>query len=131
MNITEQVKQLIANGKTQEAIEWLQHILKDKDTNLLNQTYLLEGQYKDLVKKMQLGLQDTITDVNRINFALLNLCDEIDKASIKTPKLSSDYEQTISVEDTKHTSNIALIAFVIITFLVIAIVIALIYVSKK
>ena len=79
MNITEEVKELIANGKTEEALEWLQSILKEKDTNLLNQTYLLQSQYKDIQKRLRLGLQDASTEVNRINFTLLTICDDVEK----------------------------------------------------
>lgn len=72
----EKVKTLISEGKTQQAIDLLQKILTDKNTELLNQTFLLEGQYKDLQKKMQLGLQDASTELNRINFTLLSVCDD-------------------------------------------------------
>ena len=72
----EKVKTLISEGKTQQAIDLLQKILTDKNTELLNQTFLLEGQYKELQKKMQLGLQDAQTELNRINFTLLSVCDD-------------------------------------------------------
>lgn len=72
----DKVKNLISDGKTQEAIDLLQEILKDKDKPLLNQTLLLEGQLKELQRKMQLGLQDASADLNRINFTLLSVCDD-------------------------------------------------------
>ena len=126
MNITEQVKELIADGKTQEALDWLQQILKDKDTNLLNQTYLLEGQYKDFLQKMRLGMEDASTDLNRINFTLLSICDDVEKAGITGSKLKTPQQ-----DETKSTSNIALIAFGIITLLAILIVIGIIYFGNK
>ena len=72
----DKVKTLISDGRTQEAIDLLQEILKDKDKPLLNQTLLLEGQLKELQRKMQLGLQDATADLNRINFTLLSVCDD-------------------------------------------------------
>jgi hypothetical protein len=86
MNITEKVKELIANGKTEEALEWLQSILKEKDTNLLNQTYLLQSQYIDIQKRLRLGLQDASTELQRVNFTLLTICDDIEKAGISGEK---------------------------------------------
>ncbi len=75
--LLDKVKKLISDGKTQEALDLLQEILKNKDKTLLNQTFLLEGQLKELQKKMQLGMQDAQADWNRINFTLLSLCDDI------------------------------------------------------
>ena len=72
----QKVKTLISDGKTQQAIDLLQEILKDKDVPLLNQTLLLEGQLKELQRKMQLGLQDASSELNRINFTLLSVCDD-------------------------------------------------------
>ena len=72
----QKVKTLISNGKTQQAIDLLQEILKDKDLPLLNQTLLLEGQLKDLQRKMELGLEGATSELNRINFTLLSVCDD-------------------------------------------------------
>jgi Effector-associated domain 11 len=91
MNITEEVKELIGNGKTEEALEWLQSILKEHDKDLLNQTYLLQTQYKDVQNRVRLGLQDASTELNRINFTLLTICDDVEKvvnASDIKPKRS-------------------------------------------
>ena len=79
MTLTDKVKNLISDGKTQQALDLLQEFLKDRDAELLNQSYLLESQYKDLEKKMQLGLQDAASELNRVNFSLLNMCDEAEK----------------------------------------------------
>lgn len=73
----EKVKSLISDGKTQQALDLLQEILKNRDKALLNQTFLLESQLKELQRKMQLGLQDAQSDLNRINFTLLSLCDDV------------------------------------------------------
>ena len=88
MSLTDKIKNLIADGKTQQAVDMLQVFLKERsgnDPQLLNQSLLLEGQFKELQKKVQLGLEDATADLNRINFSLLNLCDEAEML-VKTTK---------------------------------------------
>jgi hypothetical protein len=79
MSLTDKIKNLISDGKTQQAVDMLQAFLKEHggaDHQLLNQTLLLENQYKEVLKKAQLNIEDTRADINRINYSLLNLCDE-------------------------------------------------------
>jgi Effector-associated domain 11 len=127
MNITEEVKELIANGKTEEALEWLQSILKEKDTNLLNQTYLLQSQYKDIQKRLRLGLQDASTEVNRINFTLLTICDDVEKVVN-----ASDIKPYTSLNSpSSDKSSLAIWVFVVIVLIAFALIIAVIYLSPK
>ncbi len=93
------VKSLISEGKTQQAIDLLQEILKDKDNQLLNQTFLLEGQHKELQRKMQLGLQDASAELNRINFTLLSLCDD----ATNLPNIGDDADEKPFTDDEKPT----------------------------
>jgi Effector-associated domain 11 len=131
MNITEEVKELIANGKTEEALEWLQTILKEKDTNLLNQTYLLQSQYIDIQKRLRLGLQDASTDLQRVNFTLLTICDDVEKAGITGEKKRVGAEVK---NDTKSEIASSLKTtywiFGIIVFIAIASIAALVIYSK-
>lgn len=83
MNITDDVKRLIGDGKTQQAIDMLQEIVEGRDTDLLNQTLLLESQFKDLQRKMQLGLEDANAEINRIKNTLLILCDDVEKMNLE------------------------------------------------
>ena len=98
MSLTDKIKNLIADGKTQQAVDMLQVFLKERsgnDPQLLNQSLLLEGQFKELQKKVQLGLEDATADLNRINFSLLNLCDEAEtlvKTTDKNAEKATDTE---------------------------------------
>jgi hypothetical protein len=125
----QKVKTLISEGKTQQAIDLLQAILKDKDNQLLNQTLLLEGQYRDLQKKMQLGLQDASTELNRINFTLLSVCD--DASSL--PNIGDDADEKPFTDDDKPTGLLAnpLAIFGILTAIAIATIVGFVVFSKK
>jgi hypothetical protein len=126
MNITEEVKELIANGKTEEALEWLQSILKEKDTNLLNQTYLLQSQYIDIQKRLRLGLQDASVELQRVNFTLLTICDDVEKAGI-----SGGNKPTHTIDSpSKDKSSLALWVFGIASLIAIGIVVGVVYISQ-
>jgi Effector-associated domain 11 len=119
MRLTDKVKSLIADGKTLQAVDMLQTFLKanSKEKQLLNQTFLLEGQYKELQKKMQLGLEDATADLNRINYSLLNLCDE---AEVLTENEDKKAENEAITEGDKSLSNaLKIFGIIIIVFLVI------------
>jgi hypothetical protein len=100
MSLSDTVKSLIADGKTQEAIDFLQKFLKDKDSTLLNQTYLLEAQYKDLMQKIRVGLQDSTTEFNRINYSLLMIGDDAEKLNTNSAK--DTITKTIEIEKTDN-----------------------------
>lgn len=114
MDISDKIKELIADGKTLDAIDALQAFLKDKDENLLNQTYLLESQFKDIQKKMRLNLQETSVELNRINFTILDLADDI--RGIKGNKVVEKEAEPDEKEEKTDTSNLkyALIIFAIL-----------------
>jgi hypothetical protein len=119
MRLTDKIKNLIADGKTLQAVDMLQTFLKEnsKGNELLNQTFLLEGQYKELQKKMQLGLEDATADLNRINYSLLNLCDEVETLAVNAEIKEENADIT---EVDKSISNTAKIfSGIIIVFLII------------
>ncbi len=82
---TDSIKSLISEGKTLEALDKLQALLMKNDVSRYNQTLLLESQYRELVKKQQLGLEDNSVEINRINLALLGICDEIKQNTPAVP----------------------------------------------
>ncbi len=125
----EKVKSLISDGRTQEAIDLLQEILKDKDKPLLNQTLLLEGQLKELQRKMQLGLQDATADLNRINFTLLSVCDD----AFNLSNIGDDAPDNPFSDDEKPTGLLAnpLAIFGIIAAIGIAIVMGIVVLGNK
>jgi hypothetical protein len=126
MRLTDKIKNLIADGKTLQAVDMLQTFLKahSTDNQLLNQTFLLEGQFKDLQKKMQLGLEDAAADLNRINYSLLNLCDEAEVLSEKT-------ENDAITEGSNNLSMNPLVIFGVIAAVAILTIIGLVYLNKS
>lgn len=131
MSLTDKIKNLIADGKTQQAVDMLQAFLKEKsggDHQLLNQTLLLEGQYKELQKKVQLGLQDASGDINRINFSLLNLCDEAEGLVTEADKKA---EIAADTEGSKNLSMNPLVIFGVIAAVAILTVVGLLFLNKN
>ena len=120
MDISDKIKQLISESKTQEALDTLQHFLKDKDQNLLNQTFLLESQFKDVQKKIGLGVLDAVSEINRINFTLLSLCDDV-------RKLPNEREAEILEAEPSGLLANPLIIFAVIAVVAIGIIICLVY----
>ena len=93
----DKIKNLISDGKTQQAVDMLQDLLKQKggnDPELLNKTLLLEGQYKDLKTKALLAVEDVSADINRINFSLLTLCDQAEGVIAETEKTEEKTAET-------------------------------------
>jgi hypothetical protein len=130
MNLTDKIKNLIADGKTQQAVDMLQVFLKERsgnDPQLLNQSLLLEGQFKELQKKVQLGLEDATADLNRINFSLLNLCDEAETL-VKTTE--NDAEKASDTEGAQNASMNPLVIFGVIAAIAILTIIGLLFLNK-
>jgi hypothetical protein len=130
MSLTDKIKNLIADGKTQQAVDMLQTFLKEKggdDHQLLNQTLLLEGQFKDLQKKVQLGLEDASGDLNRINFSLLNMCDEAELLVTETEKKAEIESDT---EGSKNTPLNTLIILGVIVAVVLLVVFGYLFLNK-
>ena len=130
MSLTDKIKNLIADGKTQQAVDMLQVFLKERsgnDPQLLNQSLLLEGQFKELQKKVQLGLEDATADLNRINFSLLNLCDEAETL-VKTTE--NDAEKAADTEGSKNASMNPLVIFGVIATIAILTILGLVFLNK-
>ena len=130
MSLTDKIKNLIADGKTQQAVDMLQVFLKDRsgnDPQLLNQSLLLEGQFKELQKKVQLGLEDATADLNRINFSLLNLCDEAETLVKTTEK---DAEKAADTEGSQNASMNPLVIFGVIAAIAILTIVGLLFLNK-
>ena len=137
MSLTDKIKNLIADGKTQQAVDMLQVFLKERsgnDPQLLNQTFLLEGQFKELQKKVQLGLEDATADLNRINFSLLNLCDEAEtlvktteNAAEKAAEVIARHEAT---EGAQNPSMNPLVIFGVIAAIAILTIVGLLFLNK-
>lgn len=73
--VSETVKYLISIGKTEKVFSILKEEYKNQKY-ILNKVLLLESQYKKIREESTLHLKDTSYDLNRLNLALLNFCDE-------------------------------------------------------
>jgi Effector-associated domain 11 len=121
MSTINNIKQLISEGKTKEALDTFQTLLEGSGREEFNQSLLLESQYNDAIKKMQLGLVDANAEVSRINFALLNLCDQVNILEIRSQ--ASSKQANKEEEKPKDTSIInPLILFAILVVVALAIV---------
>jgi hypothetical protein len=127
MSLTDNIKNLISDGKTQQAIDMLQAFLKEKggaDHQLLNQALLLENQFNEFQKSAQLGLEEGKGDLHRINYSLLNLCDEAESLVTEAEKKAAKEADT---EGSKNLSMNPLVIFGIIAAVAILTVIALVF----
>ncbi len=124
MDVTDKVKNLISEGRTQEAIDQLQHFLVGKDADLMNQTILLESQFKEMTQKKSLGDGDAEIEINRINYMLLSLCDDAKKRYV-IPVPDDDLEEK---DEAKAAFSVnPLLVFVIILVLGIGVVLILVF----
>ena len=123
----EKIKNLISDGKTQQAVDMLQDLLKQKggsDPELYNKTLLLEGQYKDLKAKALLAVEDVSADMNRINFSLLTLCDQAENLVAETEKTE---EKEVDTEGSQNASMNPLVIFGVIAAIAILTILGLIF----
>lgn len=130
MGITDKVKSLISEGRTQDAIDQLQRFLAGKDADLMNQTILLESQFKEMTQKKILGDGDAEIEINRINYTLLSLCDDAKKRYVvAVPDDDDDFEEK---NETKASFAVnPLLVFVIILVLGIGVVLILVFGSDS
>ena len=129
MEIIDKVKNLISEGRTQDAIDQLQHFLAGKDADLMNQTILLESQFKEMTQKKILGDGDAEIEINRINYTLLSLCDDAKKRYV-VPVLDND-DDFEEKKGAKAVSSVnPLLAFVIILVLGIGLILILVFGSN-
>ena len=120
MSTINNIKQLISEGKTKEALDTFQTLLEGSGREEFNQSLLLESQYMEVIKKAQLGLMDANVEVSRINFALLSLCDQVDILEIRDNKKD---KPTTEADKSNNKSIInALVLFIIFVVIVLAIV---------
>ncbi len=80
MSTLNEVKGLVSEGKTEEAIDLLQSILESKnDDETLNTVLLLESRYKTYKRKELAEVTLSRTELNDINDAILVLCSDLKK----------------------------------------------------
>jgi Effector-associated domain 11 len=120
MSTINNIKQLISEGKTKEALDTFQTLLEGSGREEFNQSLLLESQYNEAIKKMQLGLVDANAEVSRINFALLSLCDQVDILEIRAQASNkSNLKEEEKIKDTSIVNPLILFAILVVVALAI------------
>jgi Effector-associated domain 11 len=125
MSTINNVKQLISEGKTKEALDTFQTLLEGSGRDEFNQSLLLESQYNDAVKKAQLGLMDANVEVSRINFALLSLCDQVNILEVRSQQSER------KVTDSQKSDNKSIVTALVVFGILILIVLAIVYFAVK
>ncbi len=125
MSTINNIKQLISEGKTKEALDTFQTLLEGSGREEFNESLLLESQYIEVIKKAQLGLMDANVEVSRINFALLCLCDKVDILEIRAHQ--TDKKTT----ETEKSDNKSIVTALIVFAILILIVLAIVYLAVK
>jgi Effector-associated domain 11 len=125
MSTINNVKQLISEGKTKEALDTFQTLLEGSGRDEFNQSLLLESQYNDAVKKAQLGLMDANVEVSRINFALLSLCDQVNILEVRAQQSER------KVTDSQKSDNKSIVTALVVFGILILIVLAIVYFAVK
>jgi hypothetical protein len=125
MSTINNIKQLISEGKTKEALDTFQTLLEGSGREEFNESLLLESQYIEVIKKAQLGLMDANAEVSRINFALLSLCDQVDILEVRAHQ--TDKKTT----ETEKTNNKSIVTTLIVFAILILIVLAIVYFLVK
>lgn len=80
--ITDQVQKLIEQGETETALETLASWLRSQQTSTLNEVILLRSRYEQVQRELGLNLispEEAARSYSQINFALLNLLQNIEK----------------------------------------------------
>ena len=88
------IRQFIADGKTEEALDLLCEKIKDYDTSVLNDSTLLKSRFQNakndcIVKGIM--LQEDYNRTNaQVNYAILELLEQLEKTTIISTKGSND-----------------------------------------
>lgn len=101
------IKGLIANGRVSDALSELSWFIQKEGygSDLKNTVVLLSSRFNQLQKEVRLGVishgEENISK-NQINFALLELLDEIEKSTSKSPKEKTDIKDDNIVRNVKN-----------------------------
>jgi len=83
-----EIKKLVSKGETKEALDHFQLLLGDANSQILKQVLILSSEFNQWKKKNRLGLQPNEAVLRRIDLAILELCEDLEKPkSTQTQKL--------------------------------------------
>jgi hypothetical protein len=72
-DVISRIKDLIGKGQTEKAIDALVKYTKDTDSHLHDEVVLLSGQYKQWKRENVLGVQQTNSELRRIEMGIMNI----------------------------------------------------------
>lgn len=108
-----EVKELIAKGKTEEAIDVFLSFLENDDTLYLlyNELTLISNQYYQAITSYRLGISSGQKKINKINNAILNLTNKLnEQKGVKKHKtnamLSDIFRRYILAESTEELNDV-------------------------
>lgn len=111
--IQQQIQQLVANGKTKDALSKLSEFVATQDDNELKNLVLsLQGRQSQLEREIRSGVistSDANLERNKINHAVINITINITVSP--TPTLETPVQQTETVEKETETSGEKIILF--------------------
>lgn len=101
----ENIRKLIAGGKTEEAIDRLLSLIKESHTELRNQVLILSSRLGSEIRDRRLGINVDKNEVAQINLGVLEILDEIEhsvKNRIKRLNLEIEGEE---IEEHGNTND--------------------------
>lgn len=120
MTTIEQIKKLISNGETEKALKLLLEYTKNKGGNTEQQALLLSGQFKQWKRSNVIGVEQSQSDLRRIEFGILQAIENQDSIL-----------STATIATTPPAKKKSLVSIIAIAFGVIGIIIALISVINN
>jgi len=98
MEVIEKIKEYIAKGETEKAIQLLVEHTKDKNSPFYDEAILLSGQFRQWKRSMSLGVESSNNELRRIEMGVMNILQEKTKATVTeaTDKNSAEPKKQIA-----------------------------------
>lgn len=104
METIDKIKDMIAKGNTEKALELLVEFAKTNNSPHYDEVVLLSGQFKQWKRQANLGLQQSSTELRRIEMGMMNILQEKSKGST-TQSSAQHVTQTLSASSSSTTSS--------------------------
>ncbi len=88
MKIADDIKKHIAKGDTEKALELLVNFTRDNVPEKHDEAVLLSGQYRQWKREMTLGVQQSTSELRRIELGIMNVLQK-DKPAVKATPATS------------------------------------------
>lgn len=112
MSKIDQIKELIAEGNTEEAIEILVEYTKKQKPELHDEAVLLSGQFRQWKRQQTLGVQQSSSELHRIDLAIMNVLDDKSGSFTETGASTITKSKSIPVKQ-KKTNYLPFVAIAV------------------